>query len=198
VVVVAVVSIGWVVRVAAVTTMVGSFVVVVDDGGGVASAGDCGVGTRVGVVLAVASLVGPAGFAVADDLSAVAGVAPVAGVALDAVVGAVAAWMTWSPALGNRSATDVAMTAAYLFARHGSLFFMLTCFRGDAAGQGRDFYPRPRDAGIKKPSFRSERRRRQAGPVEGAEETPLPSCPWRDSCPGHTVRDLMSARKQVF
>ena len=32
----------------------------------------------------------------------------------------------------------------------------------------------------------------------GAEETPLPSCPWRDSCPGHEARDLMSAEKQVF
>jgi hypothetical protein len=71
----------------------------------------------------------------------------------------------------------------------------------DAARRGRAFLGAEERGHKKAFVLPQRRRRRQVEPdwlVEGTEETPLPSCLWRDSSPDHTARDLMSARKQVF
>jgi hypothetical protein len=71
---------------------------------------------------------------------------------------------------------------------------IVTCFLGSVAGQGHDFSKWKRG---QKNTLISTIKEMKAGRHQ-AEETPLPSCPWRDSSPDHEARDLMSAEKQVF
>ena len=71
---------------------------------------------------------------------------------------------------------------------------------GNAARQGRAFHFSPTKERRHKKAFdlpQGEETKAERANT-GTEETPLPSCLWRDSRPGHTARDLMSARKQVF
>jgi hypothetical protein len=72
---------------------------------------------------------------------------------------------------------------------------------GNAARQGRVFLFSPIGGTQAQKSLRSSAGGGDEGRTvrqTGTEETPLPSCLWRDSRPGHTAQDLMSARKQVF
>jgi hypothetical protein len=99
---------------------------------------------------------------------------------------------TGEPVIGMK--TRNARALRWSFRRRDGGLDMMTCFLGSAAGQGRGFSRWKR--GQKMPSF-SPVKEMKAG-RHRAEETPLPSCPWRDSSPDHTARDLMSAEKQVF